>query len=580
MNTLTFHPIIHGAWLAAVSLVMLVAMLLIEWRRTTRWRPARLLACVAVTVGLLGIGSRPHTRQTTDATGILLTPNYTTAQVDSVLQAHPQATSWHLTGTPSYKGSIPCESYRMLPSGVRSLIVIGDGLPAYTQPYLPPVVFVPGPMPAGIVSIEQKQLPANRVNTLHGMFHNDGGTKWVVLEGPGGKEDSVRINNKGDQPFTLRLRTKSPGRLVYTVRVYADAELLTADPLPVQITPATTHRIFFRLSYPTAEARFLKNMLADQGHALTLRYQVTTNTYRDEFINTSPTPIGSSSSWLSNQDLVITDLYTLEHLSAQEQRQWNDAIRQGLGLVILADAASTQKLAWTQLAFSSNRTDTTSVMLESQRISVTQPVSLTADQSVQSLAINALGKPVTGYRFHGSGKIGFQLAQNTYTWMLKSKPDVYAAYWIPLIEAVMRTPEASSMVEVTTPFPVSTHDPVDVTLVTTQETPRIQADSLSVALAENLWLDGLWSGKTWFSSPGWHTFTTSDEGTEYVYVHASGTWNALRIAQQHDFLRRQAASFTSPEHASLPEVVTPVDSRWFYLLFLVGFALLWLVPKL
>ena len=83
-------------------------------------------------------------------------------------------------------------------------------------------------------------------------------------------EDSVSFTQQGNHDFTLSLTPKQSGLFVYSVVIEDDGKSVTQK-FPVEVKEEKKLNILFVQNYPTAETRYLKNFLIENGHALAVQ---------------------------------------------------------------------------------------------------------------------------------------------------------------------------------------------------------------------------------------------------------------------------------------------------------------------
>ena len=190
--------------------------------------------------------------------------------------------------------------------------------------------------PEGISSLfVSKHNIINRKNSITATVNSRYGKGWIKLNGPGGKEDSVVIENKGENDFELAFLPKHSGELLYSLSIH-DGDTLYEEIVPVTVEQERTLQILFLLSYPTFEAQNLKSFLAGKNHSIVLRYRLSKNNFRYEYINHDQINIDRlTPAVLGKIDLLITDDETMSRLSSAEKAALEKSIFSGLGLLYL-----------------------------------------------------------------------------------------------------------------------------------------------------------------------------------------------------------------------------------------------------
>src|SRR5690606_2672042 len=165
----------------------------------------------------------------------------------------------------------------------------------------------------------------------------------LVLQGPGGVGlDSIDLVNDGEPPFQLAAELKAPGDSVYYLtEKNGEGEIFSRDPFPVQVEMKANLRILVLNNFPTFETKYLKNFLAEAGHEVVVRSQITTGRFKYEYFNANRTVIGNlSREALEAYDLLIIDAASLRSLgSSYSGALLNVVGTDGLGVFIQPDEA-------------------------------------------------------------------------------------------------------------------------------------------------------------------------------------------------------------------------------------------------
>ncbi len=326
-------------WLITPIVILLVIFLVWqESKKPYRFRILRIIAVILMMLALTGLLFKPSYQTKKSSNIILLTPNYSAKQVDSILLDHPDLMLMHLEQTSPYKNSTRL-FHEELPERANEIkIVIGQGLPRYLLDNLETRAFhfIPAPSPEGITNLfVSNHNIINRKNSITATLNSINGKGWIKLSGPGGKEDSVAIKNKGQNDFELAFLPKNSGALLYSLSIH-DGDTQYEEILPLTVDQERPLQILFLLSYPTFEAQNLKSFLARKNHSVVLRHQLSKNNFRYEYVNHDQIRIDRlTPALLDNIDLLITDGETMSSLSPPEKAALEKSIFSGLGLLHL-----------------------------------------------------------------------------------------------------------------------------------------------------------------------------------------------------------------------------------------------------
>ena len=261
----------------------------------------------------------------------------------------------HLPNVKPFKGSQILEETDLPYRSKEIQIVVGQGLPQRHLDRMQDKAFqfVSGVLPEGITALS---IPTrnfiNRKNTIRGTYNSFQRNVWLYLNGPAGTEDSVEIREKGEKQFGLSFVPKQSGQFIYALTV-KDSTKTIHENLPVNVEEERNLNILFLLSYPTFEAQYLKNFLARKNHRLILRYQVSRNNFRYEYVNHERVSFNHlTNALLASTDVVIADATVLSALSHVERHDLQEAIRAGVGLLNLSVISNKTNKGF--LSFSNN----------------------------------------------------------------------------------------------------------------------------------------------------------------------------------------------------------------------------------
>jgi len=579
---LGIHPV-FPLWMILIGFFLfLVFLLWKEIKRKQKLLPLRMIAIILMLLSIVGLLIQPSWESVRKSKGlVLLTPNFKSSTVDSLLEKNSQLT---LIRTPDVAPFPNAESKSLNDLSTLDIqFVLGDGLPEYalteTKNHFQ---FIRGEVPYGIIDwVPPNKFKVNQQAEITGIFRTRDNAK-IKLVNLGGVEDSVVFIEQGYHDFTISLTPKQRGLFTYSVIVEENGIRYT-DKFPVEVTADEKLSIFFLQNYPTAETRYLKNFLTEKGHALSIRAQLSKNNFRYEYANRDAVRLDRLSPELLNEfDLVIIDNELLTDLPSYEKKVVEESVKQGLGVLLLFNSADKRKSqSYLSLSQSELQDDTVRLRLGNSAYTFpTVPVRITAN-GVESV-IKSNDRVLGGYVHKGAGKLGFQLLQETYRLFLEGKTFEYASLWTPLLERTARIKNSTFKQEMTQPFPVYTDEPLDITIIATAEQPRITSEVGEIPLREDVVIDNYWHGKTWAGEAGWHQFTVrQDSTTTNYYVSNQGEWQSLRISQ-----RQKANELFSKSNLSdikeeqIIKKHQPISLWVFYLTFLFAAGFLWLVPKL
>jgi hypothetical protein len=541
------------------SVVITVAVLLfaifswLEWKRQARFFYTRLIALLIAILSLMAFVLRPAYSTNADSAGVIvLTPGYNKFSADSLKKIYQH---YHVVAAEQLDNINQLLAYK---DQIR--FVLGAGLPAYVLPDSG-FNFLAGPLPTGIVQMQiPAKLIANRKASLSGVWNGQLGT--ITLIGAEGKIDSTTVNAGS---FQLSFTPQQPGKFLYELEIDGKKELL-----PLEIHAPKPLDILILQQYPSAEIRYLKNFLIDQGHRVVVRTQISKNNFRFEFGNRAPvTPTRITAEALSDFDLLVlaNESVALDGVAIK------DALRNGLGVLWLPSENELTKPPF-GFEFVKVNTDTVQVNFEAQTITLLAwPVNAMKDFAI----VKNKNRVLAGYKREGAGKVGYQLLTETYPMIAKGQSKFYNHVWTNIVETLARISVQTTSIKITNSFPAYPDEPLAIEVLATN--PDVYLDSTRLPLLEHAVIDDLWSATAWPKEKGWHQLVSAtDSVTTNFFIPDFNSWAALRAANLQKATKEKAGGTLKFEADRLSyKTISPL---LFFVLFVLAIGFLWLAPKL
>lgn len=541
------------------SVVITVAVLLftffgwLEWKRQARFFYARLIALLMAILSLMAFVLRPAYSTNSDSAGVIvLTQGYNKASADSLKKIYQH---YHVVAAEQLDNI-----NQLIARKDQIRFVLGVGLQAYVLPDSG-FNFLAGSLPTGITQLQvPAKLIANRNASLGGVWNGKPGT--ITLIGPEGKIDSTSVNAGS---FQLSFTPQQPGKFLYELEIDGKKELL-----PLEIHAPKPLDVLILQQYPSAEIRYLKNFLIDQGHRVVVRTQISKDNFRFEFGNRAPERL----SRITAEALNDFDLLVLANESAAlDAGAIKDALRNGLGVLWLPSENELEKPPF-GFEFVKVKADTTQVNIEDQMVTLSVwPVNAMKDFAI----IKNKSRVLAGYKRSGVGKVGYQLLTETYPLIAKGQATSYNHVWTNVVETLARISAQSTAMKITNSFPVYPDEPLAIEVLAVN--PEVYLDSIRLPLLEHAVIDNLWSTTAWAKEKGWHQLlSATDSVTTNFFIPDLNSWTALRAANIQKTTREKAGGVLKFEADKLSyKTVSPL---LFFVLFVLAIGFLWLAPKL
>ena len=509
--------------------------------------------------------------------GVILTQNYKEAQLDSLKLEYDGLSLISYTGNGFEKAHL---------DSINRAYIIGNGVAAYDFWQLENIgaTYLGSDKLRGIVRLNyDRELTQGDSLRVNGLYAKPILGNKLILEDPGGNAlDSVVFLQTKNLKFSLDTKPKISGRFVYKlVEKDTTNTIISSDPLPVVIKPKSTLSILIINTFPTFETKYLKNFLAENGHGVLVRSQLTKNTFKFENFNRKQGAVYNfSQSNLSEFDLVIIDIGSYLGLSRASRRALERQMRdEGLGVFIQPDASLVN--IGKRLGFRLKRNTTTEIALP-QWPKVKIPV-LAASFEPEVLSQPILSSPdrvLSAYKTKGEGRLSTSMLTDTYQLVLDGEEATYQYVWSTILSAVSQKNLPIVQWE-TGDYMAYKDEPFRFGIRTRVPNPQV-LDGMEdrIPLRQNIQLSDQWEGVVYPRMRGWNELHLAQDSTatKDYYVTSKTDWQQLKAYNLKQENRR-AFTGTQPSQAVI-SVLKPISRLWFFVVFVLAMGYLWFVPRI
>ncbi|MGV3539828.1 MAG: hypothetical protein ACO1OQ_08460 [Rufibacter sp.] len=588
-----------------LPLVLSLALLLGAWltwlavRRADRRRLAERLVASWVAVACLALLASPSkiTRTYSASEAILLTDGYSPDTLQALLnrlQSKPQVFAFE-TEAKQAKPITDFTAFQAKHPAVQTLHVLGHGLVEEELASVSTLRLVPhlSPLPAGMLSASwPKKITLGEPVQVQGTFTSPEKSARLFLHAAGANRDSVEVKKGVGQAFQLAFTPKTSGRFVYQLQ-WHEEDSLHQETIPIMVEEPRLLNVLLLSSAPSFEVKFLKNALAEQGHRVAVRQEVSQNIYQTETINLSKQSLNRLTPALLQQfDVVLLDEVTLQGLSGQEKQALQQAVRQqGLGILTSFSQNSAKlvpffaEASFRQISQKQARNapvqwqgNTTNQALLAASNKILQP-----REWQQPLAwARTREQPMTLRYRKGLGQVGVSLISETFPLALEGKEQLYQQYWATVLTALAKPEQEMQQITLQQdPLSVQPFQAVmlfsssalaeEKVLANTSDTTNTAITSYPSLLFPNHYQLSFWPQHL-----GWHSFPRREFN---LYVHMTTAWRTLKLSRrQQTFVNalHANAAYSSPLQGNKEE---PILLWHLGLPFLIALAFLWLEEK-
>lgn len=570
LNNSWFWPVVIGA------MILLIAFLLKEWFQSGKKRfILKSIFSILAVLSLAIIALKPAIPQDNKKDKIaILTEGYKQDQLDSLKSQNRKLkiVDYDLEKMDFNKLNTAEEIY-----------LLGSGIKPYDFWLFEdiPVSFLRNDSVKGIVKLKyDTEIELGKLLNVDGIYQNPVAGNKLILEGPGGASlDSISFKKEKSENFRLIAKQNIVGKYLFRL-VEKDSlgAVVSSDPVPVKFTEKANLKVLVLNSFPTFETRYLKNFIAESGHQLLLRSQVTTGKFKYEYFNMPRTNLGAlSAENLNAFDLLIVDAGTLRTLPAAQLEALETSVEEnGLGIFIQPDegffngAVSLSELGFLRDGITETSLEEWSGSLQKQ------PFQLKENFGVEVVHASE-NKILSAYKRKGEGRIGSSVFANTYQLILEGNAKVYREIWSEILNNLSKKKNSTS--EWNADEIIAFKDePFHFELSSENLTPEVEnMEGAIIPLKRDIDITTRWEGTTWPRKTGWNTLKQDTISSFDYYVSNSSHWKSLSAAKT---LKENRMYFNGKsvdnETQKVFEAISPL---WFYIIFLLSVGILWLEPK-
>lgn len=404
------------------------------------------------------------------------------------------------------------------------------------------------------------------------------------------------------EAFELITHPKAAGLLEYRLRVIGNDGELHTEPVPVYVRSGERPVLYVLQSAPSFETRQLRNWAGDSGATVLtdtavtrgreLRQQVNADQLADDRL--SPALLGITG-------LAIVDGRAWADLDAPRRAWFETAVREGMGLLILADG---------DLAAYLDGNDTLLQgfgLAERERDQDGYVPVWESSQSQQRLPLLGLelvhrdgaalthiesGEVIEAYRNFGLGRVAISVLRERHRWLTSGEAATYTAYWARLMGRLGRPgplPYLLPPADDTWSRPhrrsrlcaMAGDTEVTFEVAPLQGKPMLELKSAAPGVG-----GPRRCAEFWPRQPGWHRVrlyagATGERLSEaYFYVFGEHQWQTHRRYSRQQATLRRASRIAADETAMTRTARVDIEPLWPWLVFMISAGLLWLERRL
>lgn len=487
-----------------------------------------------------------------------------------------------------------------------TLTVMGHGLETMQWQHFPDdlaIRFAPPPLSGLVATTWPRSLLQGEPLIVTGRYLEDLSATATAIEllDPAGVAVAAHDLLSGEA-FELITHPKAPGLLEYRLRVLGSDGELHTEPVPAYVRPGERPVLYVLQSAPSFETRQLRNWAGDSGATVVTDTEITRGRELRQLVNAdqladdrlSPTLLGITG-------LAVVDGRAWAGLDAGRRAWFETAVREGMGLLILADGDLAAYL------------DDNDALLQGFGLAERErdqdgyvPV-WAGSESQQRLPLLGMelvhrdgaaltrvesGEVIEAYRNFGLGRVAISVLRERHRWLTSGEEATYTAYWARLMGRLGRPgrlPYLLPPADDTWPRPhrrsrlcaMAGDTEVSFDVAPLQGGPVLKLKSAAPSVGGPRRCSEFWPRQ-----PGWHRVRlyVGDAGEwrseAYFYVFGEHQWRThWRYSRQQATLRR-ASTIAADQAAMTRTARVDIEPLWPWLVFMISAGLLWIERRL
>ncbi|WP_316748565.1 hypothetical protein [Pedobacter gandavensis] len=463
--------------------------------------------------------------------------------------------------------------------------------------------FHPGPVQNGLFALNwNARLKATEPLVLQGTYQHVGTEPvTLLLEGLGTRMDSVMIDQKGLQSFSLTAYPQQTGKAVFRlIGLKGDTnsgmrssrksgDTLFSAPVPLEIKPSNPVKILMLASNPDFEYKFLKNWFFEKQYPLVFRTRISKDKYSTDFLNTDLKEINTINALLlKKMDLLILDEEEMAQLSEAEHANIKLAVAEGLGLFIRGNSLKSafgkdpgryESPALKNKPLKGSFADHAGVF---SALPMEQTLFLKSGNNDHPLFLESSGKILVSTSRYVMGQQTVSVLPATYQWLLEGSKADYARFWSEMLHKTARPTEVQQSWSVSPALPKTGERlNISISLPPEKALPQFKLGNEILSPLQHRELPTQWQLNTRARQSGWNTLSFGNIQDSF-YVYEASDWQQLREAQN----RLATAQFVKdhPIRTQVLETNILLEKKlslwWFFIPLLLSLSFLWYETKM
>lgn len=491
---------------------------------------------------------------------------------------------------------------------LQKLSLFGYGLPRQQLQQLSAlnIDFTAAKNSPGLVNAHwPKHLILGEFLTFTGRYinHQDAGIAKLTLKDLAGLTLQEKQLLPGES-VQLSTQPKTLGQYSYQLELTnSKGQLIEQQQLAVSVRAKAMAKILILQSAPSFESKHLANWASKEHAQLVILTQISKAKYLTQAINVDKQlPLELTPQLLASQDLLVIDGRALLNLNKQQQLWLEQAVNEGLGVMVnadtqLIDSFTRQKPALlSSFKLQSSKIENSLVYPSWPTAAALHKTNEVALESISAsifaehgkILIKANNRALNVATPLGLGQVSLSLLRERFRWATQGEKVTYSHYWHYILSQLSRPDHSARFLTSSSSTPLLSSQKQQICLQAQRSSLSLQLTHLAtqqtvgIALNRSQIISEHYCGFYWPQHVGWYKAVLNDANaqqtltSQFIYASNNTDWSTWQQQQKLTATNNYLKNNSGLNHNAQAEL-TPVaiDGIYFWWLLIICASLLW-----
>ncbi|MEW6998511.1 hypothetical protein AADZ86_12505 [Colwelliaceae bacterium BS250] len=454
-----------------------------------------------------------------------------------------------------------------------------------------------------------KQLILGEFLTFTGRYinHQDAGIGKLTLKDLAGLILLEKQLLPGES-VQLSTQPKTLGQYTYQLELTnSKGQLIEQQQLAVSVSAKSMAKILILQSAPSFESKHLANWASKEHAQLVILTKISKGKFLTQGINVDKQlQLELNPQLLASQDLLVVDGRALLNLNKQQQLWLEQAVNDGLGVMVNADTQLIDSFTRQTLALlssfklqSSKVADSlvypswpTATALHKTNEVALQSISATIFAEHGKVLIKANNRALNVATPFGLGQVSISLLRERFRWATQGERVTYSHYWHYILSQLSRADNSARFIASSSSTPLLSTQKQQICLQANSPNLELQLTHLAtqqtvdIALNRSQIVTDHYCGFYWPQHVGWYKASLYDGNSQqtltsqFIYASSNTDWSTWQQQQKLTATNNYLKNNSGLNNNAQPKL-TPVAIKdiYFWWLLIICASLIWLEKR-